>query len=254
MGKRNWTDHDFINAVKTSKSYAEVMRKLDLKPAGGNYDTVKREIKRLKLDTSHMTGKVWNVGERYKPIRNPIPLNEILVKDSSYKSTYSLKNRLFKEGLKEKKCECCGNTTWMGKEIPLELHHKNGDHTDLRIENLQILCPNCHALTDNYRGKKSAKKETLKVESHKIGENSKKKNSELSTKNKNVGESVETRHEIPKSKIKNNKNSKKPTKEELLLKFKELKYFVQVGKYYGVSDNAVRKWCKSYNILDKVKE
>ena len=72
-------------------------------------------------------------------------------------STYHLKERLLKEGVKECKCECCGNTKWMGEPIALELHHVNGVKDDLRIENLQILCPNCHAFTDNYRGRNIGK-------------------------------------------------------------------------------------------------
>lgn len=167
MKKRSWTDQDFIEAVNNSLSYAEVLRKLNLKVAGSNYDLVKKTIKRLNLDTSHMTGKAWNQGEKYKPVFQAKPLSEILVEDSSWTSTYHLKERLLKEGIKEYKCECCGATEWMGKPIALELHHVNGIKSDLRIENLQILCPNCHAFTDNYRGKSkvlSAQKETFEVE------------------------------------------------------------------------------------------
>lgn len=153
MGKRKWTDEQFIEAVKTSPSYAEVMKKIGLKPAGSNYDTVKRKISELGLDTSHMTGKVWNQGERYRPIKEARPLGEVLVEHSTWINTNNLRKRLLKEGVKEYKCECCGNTEWMGEPIALELHHINGVKDDLRIENLQILCPNCHAFTDNYRGR-----------------------------------------------------------------------------------------------------
>ena len=69
MSKRKWTDEQFIEAVKTSLSHAEVMRKLGLKPAGSNYETVKRKISELNLDTSHMTGQAWNQGDRYRPIK-----------------------------------------------------------------------------------------------------------------------------------------------------------------------------------------
>lgn len=153
MSKRKWTDEQFIEAVKTSLSYVEVMRKLGLKAAGSNYDTVKRKIKELSLDTSHMTGKAWNQGKKYKPVKEPKPLEEILIEHSTYVSTFHLKERLLKEKIKEYKCECCGRIEWMGKPIALELHHINGIKDDLRIENLQILCPNCHAFTDNYRAK-----------------------------------------------------------------------------------------------------
>lgn len=79
MSKRKWTDEQFIEAVKTSLSYAEVIRKIGLKPAGSNYDTVKNKIRELNLDTSHMTGKVWNQGERYRPVKEARPLSEVLV-------------------------------------------------------------------------------------------------------------------------------------------------------------------------------
>lgn len=167
MSKRKWTDEQFIEAVQNSLSYAEVLRKIGLKVAGSNYDTVKRKIIELNLDTSHMTGQGWNQGARYKQIKPKKPIEEILVEHSTYVNTNHLRQRLLNEGLKEKKCECCGNSEWMDKPIALELHHVNGIKNDLRMENLQILCPNCHAFTDNYRGKNigmSALGETQDVE------------------------------------------------------------------------------------------
>ena len=165
MSKRKWSNDDLKKAVETSFSYREVIQKLNLIPAGGNYRTIQEKVKELNLDISHFTGKAWNQGERYRPIREKQPLDEILVKDSTFKTTFHLKERLFEEGLKEKVCECCGRSEWLGQPIPLELHHINGAKSDLRIENLQILCPNCHAMTDNYRGKVlSAQKEISDVE------------------------------------------------------------------------------------------
>ncbi len=153
MSKRKWTDEQFIKAVASSLSYAEVIRKIGLKPAGSNYDTVKRKISELNLDTTHMTGQAWNQGDKYKPIKQARPLSEILVEHSTWINTNNLRKRLLKEEVKEYVCECCSRSEWMGKPIALELHHVNGIKDDLRIENLQILCPNCHAFTDNYRGK-----------------------------------------------------------------------------------------------------
>ena len=152
---------DIVAAAKSSFSIAGMCKFLGLVPSGGNYRLMHNAIAEYNIDTPHFRGQGWNVGLKFKP-SHPKQLSEILVKGSTFQS-YKLKKRLFKENLKEKRCECCGRTTWQGHEIPLEIHHKNGDNRDNRLENLAILCLNCHALTDSYRGRnnKSATKETL---------------------------------------------------------------------------------------------
>ena len=152
----NYTIEEFIEAVKQSKSYSGVCRLIGISPKGGNLNTVKRKIKQMELDCSHFTYAKWNKGltsDDHQSIKKK-PIEEILIEDSGWTS-HGIKLRLLKEGLKEKKCERCGRTEWEGEQIPLQLHHLNGKHNDNRIENLQILCPNCHALTDNYSGKSS---------------------------------------------------------------------------------------------------
>ena len=163
-------DEQFIQIVKESYSLAEVIRKSSLKVAGGNYSTTKNRINRLNLDISHFTGKLWSKGKKLKSnyFKNLKPLSEILIKNSIYQS-YKLIKRLFSENLKEHKCECCGLINWQGSRIPLELHHINGDHTDNRLENLQVLCPNCHALTDNYRGRNIGKSAQIEMSDVEVG-------------------------------------------------------------------------------------
>lgn len=91
--------------------------------------------------------KLLGSGSRRK--RN---INDILIEDSNFKNSH-LKDRLLKENLKENKCEICGINEWNGKPISLQLHHINGNSQDNRIDNIQLLCPNCHSQTENFGGK-----------------------------------------------------------------------------------------------------
>jgi hypothetical protein len=161
MAKRR-TKEDFETAVRQSISIASMCRYLGLKPCGGNYRIMHNAIDKFSLDTSHFTGKGWNTGLKFKPYEEKT-LKDILTEDSSYQS-FKLKRRLIKEGVKDHVCECCGLDEWRNNPIPLELHHINGNNRDNRLENLVLLCPNCHALTDSYRGKN--KKFTTFVKRH----------------------------------------------------------------------------------------
>jgi len=151
--KRKWSDQELVDAVKNSISVRSVIYKLGLIPAGGNYKHVSRIIEELNLDTSHFQGKGWNRGWVFDPRKPIIPTSEWLIKGSNVQS-YTLKRRLFRENIKKPKCELCG---WCQKSldgrIPVELDHINGDNNDNRIENLRILCPNCHSLQPTHRGK-----------------------------------------------------------------------------------------------------
>jgi len=149
---KKWTEKDLKNAVINSTSIRQVLKKIELVEAGGNYNQIKNYIKKLKIDTGHFKGKAWNKGMKLIGIPR-IKLKDILVKNSNFQS-FKLKKRLFSIGLKERKCEECG---WkkISKDgrIPLELDHINGDHRDNRLKNLRILCPNCHSLKSTHRGR-----------------------------------------------------------------------------------------------------
>jgi hypothetical protein len=87
------------------------------------------------------------------PRPTAMPIEQLLVAGRSKTSRHHLKRRLLSEGLKENRCEICGITRWMGRPINMQLHHKNGDGSDNRLENIQFLCGNCHSQTDTYGGR-----------------------------------------------------------------------------------------------------
>jgi hypothetical protein len=152
MKKKQYTNQDFIESVKNSVSISQVLQKINLRPVGGNYSTAKRKILLLNLDTSHFTGQGHLKGKNHNWGKK-IPLKDILVEKSTYNNTTHLKDRLIKEGLLKKHCYKCGLNEWLGEILSLELDHINGNRFDNRMENLTILCPNCHSLTDTYRGR-----------------------------------------------------------------------------------------------------
>lgn len=152
--KRKRNNEKLVEALKTCRSIRQALIQAGLAPYGGNYVTARRLIRELNIDTSHMTGQGWNRGDIMGlSLRNTIPLEQILVAASTYTNTSQLRSRLINSGIKKAACEVCGLTTWNGDKISLELNHINGDRSDHRIENLQVLCPNCHAQTDTYRGR-----------------------------------------------------------------------------------------------------
>jgi len=148
---KQYTVEDIKIAVKESISIAEVLKKLKLKAAGGNYLTFQNWVKKYNIDTSHFLGRGYlkNKTHKYKFRK----LEDILVYGRCEPSN-RLKKRLIQEGYKEFKCEKCFLSSWNDQDISLELHHKDGDRWNNQLSNLEILCPNCHAQTDNYRTKK----------------------------------------------------------------------------------------------------
>lgn len=264
--KGKYTIEELKQAVSESKSIANVCRLLNIEAYGGNYRTINNLIKQYEIDKSHFTGMGWNVGLQFIP--NPKKnIEDVMVENSRY-NTGSLKRRLFSEGLKEKICECCKNTHWLDEPIKLELHHKNGDNTDNRFENLEILCPNCHSYTDNYRGKNlnKSKKNKLKKEIYLLNkDNLPKAIKEKPIKPKkekpvkepkyclHCGKETEGSNKYCDTICYRESNSKnRPTVFELIEVMKTYKNnYSAVGRHYNVSDNAIRKWIKIYKIEEQ---
>lgn len=132
---------------KQPKSY--ICKQLNCKPS-----TLESYLTKMGITYKGNKGFI-QIENRRKHIK--LPLDLFLQNHGKEITSYRLKLRLINEGLKERKCEICNNTEWLDRQIPLELHHINGDHYDNRLENLQILCPNCHALQENNSGAASKK-------------------------------------------------------------------------------------------------
>ncbi|BAY23511.1 hypothetical protein NIES2100_32920 [Calothrix sp. NIES-2100] len=148
-----YTDEALIAAVKISLTYADVLRHLGLRIHSSRYKRVQKDVQRLGLDTSHFLRS--NVGMSNSR-KIEIPLEELLLEGTEV-HTHRLKKRLIKAGLLEEKCYECGVLYWQGKKLSLHLDHIDGNRRNNKLENLRLLCPNCHSLTETYCGNKNKK-------------------------------------------------------------------------------------------------
>ena len=133
---------EILQWVSENRSKAYMAREL-----GCNPKTINPLLERLGIQYNGNQS-----GKGYEKNREKMTLKEYLEQSKDIQSN-KVRIKLLDEGLKEHKCECCGLTTWLNQPIPLELHHKDGNRYNNVLENFELLCPNCHAFTDSYRGK-----------------------------------------------------------------------------------------------------
>lgn len=147
------SDTEFCAAVKKAQTYAELIRLLGYAGGRGIRQSLQRRISKLKLDASHLAMHKWLKGLPRKRSNREVPLDQVLVKHRKCDG-HNLKLRLIRLGIFKRVCVRCKLTVWQGQLIPLSLDHIDGDTTNNTLENLQLLCENCHALTPTWRGKK----------------------------------------------------------------------------------------------------
>lgn len=209
--------------VNTSESLSEVLRKQGKAISGPALKVLKNTLEAYNID-------YHNLNCTYTQKRH-LTLKEKLQTETNVKSQ-DLKNQLIKAGLKEDKCEICGQLPeWNGKPLVLQLDHINGDHYDNRIENLRIVCPNCHTQTDTF-GTKKPKNKCIDC------------GKEIGRKSTRCRACGAIRNKLLKSR------PDKPTKEELYNLIKTETY-KNIGKKYNVSESVIRKWCQQYQLPNK---
>ena len=228
--KREYAIDKLIENADKCVNMLDLCHKMGIESVGGeDYKEIRQLAQELGIELKFTYKR--NTMCDYHP---RIETKDILVKDSTYRNATKLKNRLIEEGIKEYRCERCKNTEWEGVPIPLQIHHVNGVHNDNRLENIQLLCPNCHSLTDTYAGKNA--------------------NRENSTKYSNQVSRKRIKKEEWDKLLEKRWANNHPSKETLCEVFKEIGSFSGVGKLYGVCDKSISKWFKHYGLPTKKQE
>jgi hypothetical protein len=235
--KPRYTEQEIRAAVEGARSISEALRRMGLRAAGGNYKTLQRHLAYYDVSIDHFEPN-WSL--RHTRDYRATPLDEILVENSPYHRGH-LKRRLYDSGLKERQCELCGQgEMWQGRSMALILDHINGVATDNRIENLQIVCPNCAATLDTHCGRKNRRDVAPRACTYCSQEFIPKFPSQRYCSQ--ICGSHRSGSRAPQP---DRRKVARPSYERLLAELETMS-FVAVGRMYGVSDNAVRKWIRWY--------
>lgn len=239
----NYTKEQLQDLLNNSNSYCDILSKIGLNSKGGNINTLKKIIKEYELNEDILNANRKKLYKKCGHISNNSLLisQEEYFKNGAFYHSNSLKKNLIERGLKEYKCEICGIKDWQGKPISLQVHHKDGNHFNNNLDNLQLLCPNCHSQTDTYAGKKVNISQQIK---------------KCIVCGNPIKDYHKTRCKKCERKLWYQQNSKilkrisKNDLKDLIRKYP----FTYIAQKYGVTDNAVRKWCKYYNLPYKKSE
>ena len=225
---------EFKTLVASKNTLSDILREFGIEPKGGNIKTVKQRLVSDQIDFSHIPiGWGSNKNRSFGGLPPPA-LDQVMIECSTY-SRSSLKKRLIKNKIIPYVCERCGLAPeWQGQFLSLVLDHKNGVSNDHRKENLRFLCPNCNSQTETFCGKHYAVKRKNCACGRRISNAS---NLCWSCHRK----SPDFHKRVKAPRPSNRKVKDRPSVEVLKKQTDELG-FCAVGRIYGVSDNAIRKW------------
>jgi hypothetical protein len=246
-----FTEEEAREAIAASRSWAESLRRLGYCHTGSNPSTLKKWAGIWGISTEHFDPAAAS-NEALRRSNQKIPLERILVSGSTYNRS-NLKRRLYGEGLKTRECELCGQgESWRGKRMGLILDHINGIRNDNRIENLRIVCPNCAATLDTHCGsnKRGQPRLPLTRACALCGETFSPQYWNHRYCSRECGSRARPRLGIPQP---GKRKVPRPPAAQLLSEVLEMGYSA-VGRKYGVSDVAVRKWLRQYEREEALKE
>lgn len=240
---RKYSKEVLQDAVNKSKTWADVCRFFGIKPATGAQSYIKRLAKEYKIETPHFIGRrFWKNKGRLSQRRDALSFCYY----GSPITSHFLKLRLIRDGYKKYECEICKISKWRERDVVLELDHKDNDHLNNEYDNLQILCPNCHALETRERRMVLVmeKKRMLMAKEYSS-------NNECSC----GGIKLRENKNCMKCRKQNNRaHTRKVVRPPLAQLLEDIKKlgFRGTGNKYSVSDNAIRKWIKQYSKVEVV--